>query len=206
MTRDLIETPSRRLIVPAAFALGLLYLGGLAPTVHVHDAGELTAAAWTLGLAHPPGAPLYMILAKVFMMIVPYGHIAWRANLLSSVFAIALFVLFYWWAVGAFGAIVTGAVAALAPTLWSQALMAEVYTLQAVLLARVFVTLDLETRPEITALLWGLLLSCHVGLAPLTPLIFVLLVLHQSGWKDRLRTLARVTIAAGGVGVGWGLS
>jgi len=201
MSRDPIETPSRRLIVPAAFALGLLYLGGLAPTVHVHDAGELTAAAWTLGLAHPPGAPLYMVLAKVFMTLVPYGHIAWRANLLSALLAVALFVLLTSWAerrgLGAFGAIITGAVAALAPTLWSQALMAEVYTLQALLLAGVFMSLDLETRPEITALLWGLLLSCHIGLAPLTPMVLVLLVLPHSGWKTRLQILIRVTIATG---------
>ncbi len=194
-------SPSLRTIILSAFALGALYLGCLAPTVHVHDAGELTAAAWTLGLGHPPGAPLYMLLAKGFMTLIPWGHIAWRANLLSAVFAVALFVLLASWAqrrgLGNTASIVTGAVAALAPTLWSQALMAEVYTLEALLLAGVFVTLDLGTRPETTALLWGLLLSCHVGLAPLTPVVFILLILPQSGRKDRLRTLFRITLAVG---------
>jgi len=185
--------------LPAAFALGALYLRGLAPTVHVHDAGELTAAAWTLGLGHPPGAPLYMLVSKAFMTMVPYGHIAWRANLLSAVFAVALFLLLATWAerrgTGPPGAIVVGAVAALAPVVWSQALMAEVYTLQALILAAVFVALDLKIRPEVTALLWGLLLACHVGLAPLTPILLLVLVIPQEGWRERLSSLFRVGAA-----------
>ncbi len=186
--------------LPAAFALGALYLRGLAPTVHVHDAGELTAAAWTLGLGHPPGAPLYMLLSKAFMTMVPYGHVAWRANLLSAIFAVALVLLLASWAErrgsGATEAIVIGAVAALAPVLWSQALMAEVYTLQALLLAAALVSLDLKMPPEVTALLWGLLLTCHVGLAPLTPIVLLVLVIPQQGWRDRLSCLIRVGAAA----------
>ncbi len=185
--------------LPAAFALGALYLRGLAPTVHVHDAGELTAAAWTLGLGHPPGAPLYMLLCKAFMTTVPFGHVAWRANLLSAVFAVALFLLLAYWAerrgAEAPEAIVVGAVAALAPVVWSQALMAEVYTLQALILAAVFAALDLKMRPEITALLWGLLLTCHVGLAPLTPIVLLILLVPQEGWRKRLSFLIRVGAA-----------
>jgi len=193
------ETKRQWLIPTAAGSLGILYLTSLAPTVHVHDAGELTAAAWTLGLAHPPGAPLYMLLCKVFMTLVPYGHIAWRANLLSALFAVALFLLLTLWAgkrgIGPLGSIAVGGIAALSPTLWSQALMAEVYTLEALLLAAVLISLDLESRPEITALLWGLLLSCHIGPAPLTPIVLFLLVWPARGWKNRLRLLVRVTIA-----------
>ncbi len=186
---------SSRIRVAATIAIGALYLHCLAPTVHVHDAGELTAAAWTLGLGHPPGSPLYMLLAKSFMVFVPFGHIAWRANLLSAVFAVGLFIVLAWWAErrgqGPIGAIVTGLVAALTPVLWSQAVMAEVYTLEALLLAAVLASFDLETRPEITALLWGLLLACHVGPAPLTPVLLLLLALRGEDRNERLRILVR---------------
>lgn len=68
----------------AAFAV---YLATLAPTVWVGDSGELTAAAWTLGIPHPTGYPLWLVLAKVFATLVPFGSVAWRMNLFSAVCA-----------------------------------------------------------------------------------------------------------------------
>jgi hypothetical protein len=41
-----------------------------------------------LGTAHPPGYPLYTMLNAAFVRIVPWGSVAFRANLLSAVFAI----------------------------------------------------------------------------------------------------------------------
>ncbi len=38
-----------------------LYLFTLAPTVALIDSGELTDAAWSLGNAHPPGFPLFLL-------------------------------------------------------------------------------------------------------------------------------------------------
>ena len=36
-------------------------------------------------VAHPPGYPLFTLLAKLFMTVVPLGSVAWRVNLLSAV-------------------------------------------------------------------------------------------------------------------------
>jgi hypothetical protein len=68
----------------AAFAV---YLVTLCPTVWVGDSGELTAAAWTLGIPHPTGYPLWLLLAKAFAAIVPFGSVAWRMNLFSALCA-----------------------------------------------------------------------------------------------------------------------
>jgi hypothetical protein len=48
-----------------------VYLWTLTPTVGFHDSGELITVAYTLGIAHPPGYPLYTLLGKVFCTIIP---------------------------------------------------------------------------------------------------------------------------------------
>ena len=71
----------------AATALGVLavYLLTLAPTVTFWDAGELIAAARTLGIPHPPGTPLFVLIAHVWGVVFPFGDYAWRLNLFSAV-------------------------------------------------------------------------------------------------------------------------
>ncbi len=66
-----------------AFAL---YLYTLAPTVTLVDSGELILAARTLGVAHPPGFPLYVLLAHLFSLL-PLGNIATRIHVVSAIFA-----------------------------------------------------------------------------------------------------------------------
>lgn len=63
-----------------------LYCRTLAPTVTLVDSGELIVAAHNLGVAHPPGFPLYLILAHLASMM-PLGNIAARVNFASALFA-----------------------------------------------------------------------------------------------------------------------
>ena len=64
----------------------LLYTWTLAPTVTLVDSGELMLAAWGLGVAHPPGFPLWVMLAHVASLL-PFGNVAVRINLSSALFA-----------------------------------------------------------------------------------------------------------------------
>jgi hypothetical protein len=68
--------------VVVAVLLG--YFATLAPTVTFWDAGEFIAAARVLGIPHPPGTPLYVMIAHVWGLLVPLGEFAFRTNLLSA--------------------------------------------------------------------------------------------------------------------------
>jgi hypothetical protein len=64
----------------------LTYSWTLAPTVTLTDSGELIVVAHGLGIAHPPGVPLWIILAH-FALFVPFGNVAQRINFSSAFFA-----------------------------------------------------------------------------------------------------------------------
>ena len=63
-----------------------LYLKTLAPAVGPTDSGELTSAAWSLGNAHPPGFPFFLLATHLFTWL-PLGSIALRTNIASAFFA-----------------------------------------------------------------------------------------------------------------------
>jgi len=58
----------------------------LAPTVTLVDSGELIVAARGLGVAHPPGFPLWLMLAHL-ASLAPFGKVAARINFSSALFA-----------------------------------------------------------------------------------------------------------------------
>lgn len=79
--RDEAERAEAPLLFAVFFALGAAQA---APSVTTGDAGEFTAAAAVLGVAHAPGYPLYVLVAKAFGALVPIGNWAYRTNLLSA--------------------------------------------------------------------------------------------------------------------------
>jgi hypothetical protein len=83
----------------ALFLIALsIYFRTLAPTITWRndgaDGGDLIAAAYTLGIAHPPGYPVYVVLGKLFTLL-PIGDVAYRVNLMSAFFAAATIPLVY---------------------------------------------------------------------------------------------------------------
>jgi hypothetical protein len=71
----------------AVFLVALVvYSWTLAPTVTPTDSGELILVAYGLGVAHPPGVPLWTMLAHL-ASLVPVGNVAVRINFSSAVFA-----------------------------------------------------------------------------------------------------------------------
>ncbi|MBN1995082.1 MAG: DUF2723 domain-containing protein [Anaerolineae bacterium] len=138
---------------PVGLGLALLalalYITTLAPTVLEADSGEFQFVPWLPGIAHPPGYPLYILLGWLWTHLFPLGEVAWRMNLLSAVFAAATISLTYVVArqlldmtlpdtplpARLISAAIAAAAFAISPTFWSQAIVAEVYALHAMLMA-----------------------------------------------------------------------
>ena len=129
-----------RRLGPLFVAVGLLpiYLGTMSHAVGAADTFEFQVVAPQLGIAHPTGYPLYLLLGRLFSLL-PFGTVAWRLNLASAVYAvIAAAVVFR---VGLaltrrpLPALVGAVALGLIPVYWGQAIVAEVYTLHALFVA-----------------------------------------------------------------------
>jgi hypothetical protein len=135
-------------ILPALI-LGLgsfvLYLSTLAPTVLFADGGEFQFVPYILGIAHPTGYPLYLLLGWAWSHALPFGDVAYRMNLFSALWAALAVGLSYPLALrvvrlGAPGinplaarlaATTAAACFAVGQTFWSQSIIAEVYSFNA---------------------------------------------------------------------------
>ena len=61
-----------------------LYVATIAPTTQFWDTSEYIAAAKVLGIPHPPGNPLFVLIANVWGMLPLSAHYALRINLLAA--------------------------------------------------------------------------------------------------------------------------
>ncbi|PIS30814.1 hypothetical protein COT42_02400 [Candidatus Saganbacteria bacterium CG08_land_8_20_14_0_20_45_16] len=155
-----------------------LYLQTLCPTVAPRDSGELITAAATLGIAHPPGYPLYVMLGKLFTFI-PFGSMAWRVNLLSAFFAAVTIALVYYIILiltqSLLASIIAPLFLALTPIFWSMATVAEVFQLNAFFVALTLLLLLVWRQSHKFAFLllfafcFGLSLSHHHSMLLLAP-------------------------------------
>ena len=128
----------RRDIFLLLAALLPVYLLTMPHTVGRADTFEFQVVAPQLGIAHPTGYPLYLLLGKLFTLV-PIGSVAWRLNVATAVYALAATAILYLFGRRLLGKplpTLLGAVAlGLTPTFWSQAIEAEVYSLHALIIA-----------------------------------------------------------------------
>ncbi len=76
--------PSYIAAAVSAGAVLVLYLITLAPTTAMWDAGEYIAAAYSMGVAHPPGNPLFILLGRTFAVMPIAPTAAQRINVLAA--------------------------------------------------------------------------------------------------------------------------
>ncbi len=144
------ERPPYRMAGCVALGVLVLYVLTLAPTAQFWDTPEYIAAAYVLGIPHPPGNPLFVILAHVWGLIPWLASYAARINLMSAVMSAVSAGL--WFLIGErwlrpivparwprrVAALAGAAVAATAFTVWNQSVVNEkVYTVSLVSMALV---------------------------------------------------------------------
>ena len=138
---ELDYRPSYLAAAVAALVVFILYLLTLAPTTAMWDTSEYIAAAYTLGLPHPPGNPLFVLIGRVFAELPIAPTVAMRINVLAA-FCSAISAAMWWlitervlvgwlplkwqrWV----GASVATLIGATAFTVWNQSVVNEkVYT------------------------------------------------------------------------------
>ena len=145
-----------------------VYLLTLAPTVTFWDAGELIAAAHTLGVPHPPGTPLYVLLARALDVVLgPAVGSAAAVNALSALCTAAAggitAALVTRWTREAAGGVAAALCAGTMATVWLNATEAEVYA--ASLLLGLAMLLAGERAGRTADPRWSLLLGYLFALA-----------------------------------------
>ncbi|MCX6641032.1 MAG: DUF2723 domain-containing protein [bacterium] len=84
-----------RIVAGLMLAISLIvYLSTMAPTLSFWDCGEFIACSYQMGVPHPPGSPLFLLLGNVFSRI-PFGDVGWRVNLLSALVSAFSVMLVY---------------------------------------------------------------------------------------------------------------
>ena len=166
-----MSSSTSRVLRLLPFAALLLLYGALgAKDWGPHDSSEIAAGAARLGIVHPPGYPLYLLLGHLLFRLAGLPGIL----LLSIVPAtIALFLLARLAEKegadplsGVAGVVVIG----LSPLLLDMALQIEVYACHLLLLVLLETTIrDLDRRAPAFFLLLGLSLSHHIGVLILLP-------------------------------------
>ncbi|HEV2690273.1 MAG TPA: DUF2723 domain-containing protein [Bryobacteraceae bacterium] len=183
-----------------AAVAAVLYGMTMARDIVLGDTPELMIAAITLGVAHPPGYPLFAMLGHLFSLL-PAGPLPLRLDLLSVVCGVGTVALVYLTALRLSGNRAASACAALVlactPLFWSWSLVAEVFSLNNLAAAAVIYLLVVwQERPErrgfliAAAFLSGLGLTNHQTLVLLGPAVLFLL------WTRRRQLLARPRIVA----------
>ncbi len=136
--RPVISYSTRWFDLALAAGVLVLYLLTLGTRVGRADTFEFQVVAPQLGIAHPTGYPLFILIGKLFSLL-PLGSMAFRVNLASAIFATAAVVVIYRLIVHLTSDRLAAALAALAlaasSVFWSQAVVIEVYALNALFVA-----------------------------------------------------------------------
>jgi tetratricopeptide (TPR) repeat protein len=183
----------------------VVYLKTMAPTASFWDCGEFVACSYILGVAHPPGTPLFVMIGRIFTLIPLFGEIAARVNFISVISSSLSVWLGYllivklvgswqkteptlWMKIAKYVGAVSGSLfLAFSTTYWSNAVEAEVYGtsmfLMLLILYLALIWMEKRATPRGTKILilmgyLGLLsLGIHLTTFIVMPAVFLLVIL-----------------------------
>src|SRR5574344_865019 len=136
------------------------YLSTIEPTASFWDCGEFIASSYKLEVGHPPGNPVFQLIARFFTMFGDNMHAAILVNSMSALCSALTIAI-----------LGSGAVGALAycfsDTFWFSAVEGEVYAMSSLFTAMVFwaMTKWYEQEDRTTANRWIILISFLMGLS-----------------------------------------
>jgi hypothetical protein len=166
------------------------YLAGASPSIAPRDSADMASAALTLGVAHPPGYPLYSALGRLWLTVFPWGNSAYGLAVFSGL-AGAGAVLFLFLVVrrrfGAAAGLTSCWILAFSAPLWKFALIQEKYALHACIVAALIYLSEGEKesfwrRARLSGLIAGLGLVNHQSLLFFFPGLLLL-------WRSESRRL-----------------
>ena len=192
-------------LAPLVLMLVVFVLYALTLGTHVGEADtfEFQVVAPALGIAHPTGYPLYVILGKLFSLL-PFGSMAFRVNLTSAVAATLAAVVVYAVTARLGGRRLVAFTAALAfasaHVMWSQSIVAEVYALNALiaglLLALLIDLLSDRSSADAHYVAGPLFLLIGLGISHHLTTILLLPAAALAIWIARPRLPVRVSLLA----------
>ncbi|KAF0118040.1 MAG: hypothetical protein FD151_2251, partial [bacterium] len=179
-----------------------LYLKTLLPGLgNTGDTAKWQFMGKVLGIPHATGYPLYILLNKLFIQI-PLRSIAYRVNLMSAVFSVLtlffLYTLLKEISKSRMASFYSTLLFAFTLTYWSQSIVAEVYTLNSLLVALVFFVLIQwhKTRKDnyfyLFLFFYALSFGNHLTMITLLPALLVFMVAVDLKIFIRPRVVAAV--------------
>ncbi|MFH1848032.1 MAG: DUF2723 domain-containing protein [Candidatus Omnitrophota bacterium] len=187
----------------------LTYLKTLCPTIYGGDSGEFVAVVHTMGIAHPPGHPAYILIAKLFSFF-PFGNAAYRLNLMSAFFGAASCALMFRVArailpksgyrngVSLFSALAFG----FSLSLWNFSLFAETYSLYTFFMVALILLMlkirdaegeELYRLSSIGSAVIGLGIGVHPAMIFGIPALAAFLILYKGKKVLKVRYILGVT-------------
>lgn len=176
------------------------YVRNVAPSVTAGDAGEFMTAAATLSIPHAPSYPLYTVLSRSFMQMIPWACVPYRLNVFSA-FTSALALTFLYLAALQMGAsfwmaFLTAAVFGLSTSFWENSLVTEVFSLNSLWAALFAFLLALSGKSQVNspshlrtsgliAFLLGLGLGNHQILVVFVPVFLLYWFIQTKGKMKR---------------------
>ncbi|HEX4682164.1 MAG TPA: DUF2723 domain-containing protein [Gemmatimonadaceae bacterium] len=191
----LSSTITRGLVaVGAALVLFAVYAATLAPGVTFWDAGEFIAAAHSLGIPHPPGTPLFILMLNTWARTLAFLPYAVATNLFSAASTAFAGGLSAWWVSRATGSRAAGFAAAIAAgatsSIWQNATETEVYAASLALAVVSIAAADAAGRTgdrrwiALAAYCFALALPLHLSSLVAAPVVIQLASERADGERD----------------------